>query len=127
MQYHPLANIFPLMQGDAFAALVADIKEHGVREPVVVLQDRLLDGRNRWRAAEAAGVTITSSNIRQFDPKTGGSALSYVISKNLQRRHLNESQRAMVAAKLATWNEATSRNRQICRFRLYLRPSPPRC
>src|ERR1700759_4026733 len=83
MGFHPLSNMFPLMKGEAFAALVADIKEHGVRDPMVVFQDKLLDGPNRWRAAEAAGVAITSGNIRQFDPKTDGTALTYVISKNL--------------------------------------------
>jgi hypothetical protein len=53
-------------------------------------------------AAEAAGVTITAKNVRQFDPKKDGDPLGWVISKNLKRRHLDESQRAWVAAKNAT-------------------------
>lgn len=102
MQYHPLANIFPLLEGALFDALVADIKANGVLDPLMMFEDMLLDGRNRWRAAEAAGVTITGKDIKQFDPKMDGDPLDWVISKNLHRRHLDESQRAMVAAKLAT-------------------------
>jgi N6-adenosine-specific RNA methylase IME4 len=101
MKYHPLANIFPPMEGAAFDALVADIKANGLREPLVMFGGLLLDGRNRWRAAEAAGITITDKDIKQFDPKKYGDPLAFVISMNLQRRQLDESQRAMVAAKLA--------------------------
>jgi hypothetical protein len=43
--------------------------------------------------------------IRQFDPAVDGEPLAWVLSKNLKRRHLNESQRAMVAAKLANLGE----------------------
>jgi ParB-like chromosome segregation protein Spo0J len=102
MEYHPLANIVPLMEGATFDGLVADIKANGVRDPLVMFEDMLLDGRNRWRAAEAAGVTVTAKNVRQFDPKKDGNPVAWVISKNLQRRHLDESQRAWVAAKIAT-------------------------
>jgi N6-adenosine-specific RNA methylase IME4 len=113
MKYHPLANIFPLMEGAAFDALVADIKANGVRDPIVMYEDVLLDGRNRWRAAEAAGITITGKDVRQFDPEKDGDPLAWVISKNLQRRHLDESQRAMAAAKIATLRDG---QRQVGKF-----------
>jgi hypothetical protein len=99
--YHPLANIFPLIEGAEFDALRDDVKAYGLREPVVMLEKHLLHGRNRWRACEAAGMEMPGHMIRQFDLAVDGDPLEWVISKNLKRRHLNESQRAMVAAKIA--------------------------
>jgi N6-adenosine-specific RNA methylase IME4 len=96
LTFSPLANIFPLMEGQEFEDLVADIRAHGVREPVVIFRGQILDGRNRYRACVAAGFDC------QTTPYTGDDPLAYVISLNLKRRHLSESQRAMVAAKLAT-------------------------
>ncbi|MGJ5049945.1 hypothetical protein ACQR09_23000 [Bradyrhizobium oligotrophicum] len=90
------------MEGGAFDALVADIAENGIRDPLVSYEDMLLDGRNRYRAAEKAGVTITGRLVKPFNPDKDGDPLAWVISKNLHRRHLNESQRAMVAARVAT-------------------------
>jgi ParB-like chromosome segregation protein Spo0J len=85
------------MEGTEFDALVADIKAHGLIEPIVIYQNQILDGRNRYRACEAAGVNYRVNNVidTEFDP------LSFVISRNLKRRHLNESQRAMIAARLS--------------------------
>jgi hypothetical protein len=39
-----------------------------------------------------------------------GDALSYVISKNLHRRHLNESQMAMVAAKIESFRHGDNQH-----------------
>lgn len=94
-EFHPLANIFPLIEGKAFEDLTADIAVNGVMEPVWLYQGQILDGRNRYRAAAAAGVAFP---VRQYE---GDNPTAFVVSLNLHRRHLNESQRAMVAAKLA--------------------------
>lgn len=99
IQYHPLANLFPLLDGQPFADLMADIQAHGVREPVWLYQGQILDGRNRWRASQAAGVECP---VREYE---GSEPAAFVVSLNLHRRHLNESQRAMVAAKLANMKQ----------------------
>ena len=94
---HPAAELFPLMQGADFDAFVEDIRVNGQQEPVVLDADgRLLDGRNRARACTSLGLRITT---RRYD---GDDPMQFVISHNLHRRHLTDSQRAMIAAELAT-------------------------
>lgn len=102
-EFHPLANIFPLIEGPAFTDLVADVKANGVREPIWMYQNQILDGRNRYRAAKDAGVEC---EIRAY---SGTDPVSFVVSLNLHRRHLTESQRAMVAAKLANMSHGGDR------------------
>jgi ParB-like chromosome segregation protein Spo0J len=91
---HPAANIFPMMGEEAFAELVADIKQNGQHEPIVYWKEHLLDGRNRIKACKVLCITPDTCELDDdTDP------VAYVISANLHRRHLTESQRAMVGAK----------------------------
>lgn len=106
--FHPYADIFPLLEGEEFAALVDDIRTNDVREKIVVFDGAILDGRNRYRAALAAGVLDAEDDADRakyfirFLPEIDGDPLAFVISKNLQRRHLSDIQRASVAGKIAT-------------------------
>ena len=96
---HPVADLFPLMRDDQIRELADDIAVHGLREALWVVPDgRILDGRNRFRACVLAGVAPVT---RVYDGPAD-SFVSFVVSLNLHRRHLDESQRAMVAGRLAT-------------------------
>lgn len=94
---HPVAEIFPVMDEAAFAALVADIAAHGQREPILVLDGQVIDGRHRLRACEQLGLEPLVREVGADEGDPSG----LVVSLNLHRRHLSESQRAMVAARLA--------------------------
>jgi len=96
-EFHAVADLFPLLRGAAFDELVADIKQNGLLEPILLDDEgRILDGRNRYRACLAAGV---EPRFRTWDGQ--GSLTEMALSFNLRRRHLDESQRAMVAARVA--------------------------
>ena len=95
LEFHPLANVFPLLEGADFRELVEDIREHGLREPIVVHEGMILDGRNRFRACHAAQAEA------RFEVFGGGDPLAYVVSINLRRRHMDESQRSLVGKRIA--------------------------
>lgn len=94
-EFHPLAEIFPLMAGREFDELTAHIREQGLLEPIKLYEGKILDGRNRYRACLQIGI---EPHIEEY---AGNDPVGYVVGLNLARRHLSESQRAMVAAKLA--------------------------
>jgi len=125
LEFHPLANLFPLIEGGEFDELVEDIRVNGVREVITLLDGKILDGRNRYRAMQAlldsaamlgegwgsdAGKRMRTEQLvpartlwpfEDFDEERGGEPLTFVLSKNLHRRHLTDDQRRMVAARIA--------------------------
>lgn len=108
--FHRFSGIFPLSVGEEFDAIVEDIRAHGLREAIWVHpQDgSILDGRTRYRACLAADVEP------KFRTWTGsGSALAFVISVNLHRRHLNASQRACLALEILPLLEEEARQRLV--------------
>lgn len=94
IQFHPLAELFPLIEGAEFDALVTSIKEHGQRDIIVLLDDMILDGRNRYRACLQAGIEPVTMPFEGKDP------VEFVLDTNLNRRHLDDTQRAIAAARL---------------------------
>jgi ParB-like chromosome segregation protein Spo0J len=98
-----------LLEGAAFEELVADIRKNGLREPILCdAQDRIVDGRNRYRACLAAGVEPRFERA----PEEGRALTEMALSRNLRRRHLDESQRAMVAARLTIVMEGETGERR---------------
>lgn len=106
---HPLCSIFPPMSEDEFDRLRDDIAKHGQRQPILLYDGQILDGRHRHDACLLLKIEP------KFETFTGtfDEAESLVLSLNLARRHLDSSQRGMVATRLAKLERGGSLNRSI--------------
>lgn len=107
-EYHEAANIFPMMSADEFSALVEDIRANGQRQPIYIHDGKIIDGRNRYRACQQIGI---EPDTRAWDGV--GSLVSFVVSLNLQRRHLSSSQKATVAMDVLPMLEAEAEERLV--------------
>lgn len=94
-EFHDIARIFPLMTEEETADLGESIKRSGQREDIVLLDGKVLDGRNREAACFLVGLP---PRYRMFDIETDGAdPVRFVLDTNLERRHLTSSQKAAAA------------------------------
>jgi hypothetical protein len=83
---HPICLLMPSADEDELQSLIDDIRAHGLLDPIVLFEQRILDGRNRAAACESAGLT---PRYVEFEG-TREEALMFVVSHNLKRRHLTK-------------------------------------
>ena len=107
MELHPYSRLFPEMDPEEFSGLVDDIKNYGLRLPILVLDGRILDGRHRHRACLLANVPARFEEFQGTEEE----ALQYVLSSNLHRRQLSVSQKAAVALELLPLLEEAAEKR----------------
>lgn len=95
---HPIALVFPEIDADTFNDLVSSMRTTGYQadHPIVLFEGKILDGRNRHRAALQAKVEPT---LREFDGDTAA-AISFCIGENVYRRHLTPAQRAIAVEEM---------------------------
>jgi protein gp37 len=92
--------MFPLIEGEEFNVLVADIDEFGLTEPIVLAPDgeTIVDGRNRYRACEKCSRDPIFRTLgSHYDEPL---IVKYIISANLHRRHLDVGQRAFIGIEI---------------------------
>jgi hypothetical protein len=95
---HELSSAFPAMPAKELAALVADVKENGQRDPGVMFEGKVLDGWHRCQACIAAEVPFKFVELPEgIDP------VAFVMSRNLHRRHMTDSQRAAAVVACSRW------------------------
>ncbi len=95
-QDHPLSSVLPLMGQMEIRELAADIQLNGQLAPITLLDGKILDGRNRYRACQFVGI---EPKFRDFNGE--GDPIDFILSVNVKRRHLTASQKAMVIAKIS--------------------------
>jgi hypothetical protein len=110
---HWAAEVFPPLPAPELRALGEDIRDHGMITSIKLIliagAAAVIDGRQRLDSMELVGLPVIVGedfadgihcefvgSLPGFDP------VAYVVSLGLRCRHMNEAQRAMVAAKLAT-------------------------
>jgi ParB-like chromosome segregation protein Spo0J len=92
-EIHDAAKLFAMLDDNEIKALANDIKQNGQRVPIATQNKIIVDGRNRLVACKIAGVEPKFVEIE-------GDAVEAVISLNLQRRNLDESQKSTLALRL---------------------------
>ncbi len=107
-EFHDAANIFPMMSDEQIDELAADIEANGQKFPIELYDGKIIDGRNRYMAIMR--LDDIEPDFYETDLE-GQSAVSYTLSMNLHRRHLDESQKAMVAARAKPLFEAEAKER----------------
>ena len=104
---HPIADIWPMMSDDDLQGLSNDIKHQGLLTPVWLYEDKILDGRNRAKACQIAGVKVETKTY------TGDNPVAFAFSLNEKRRHLSSGARAALAVEAKPLYEAEAKKRQI--------------
>ena len=98
MKLHKYCALLPRMMADEYQILKADIKAHGLLEPIVAYEDSILDGRHRYNICEE--LAVQPAYVQFESLSYNGSPLDFVISKH-QRRNLTPDQKAVLADKIA--------------------------
>lgn len=104
LKRHPLSAIFGDMPDSDFQSLLSSVEADGFIEPVIrIYEGQILDGWHRYRAAQELGI-IRKLRFREWneDAHRDGDPKVFVLARNIERRHLNASQRAQIAV---TFNE----------------------
>lgn len=92
LEVHPLAEMLPPMNDAELQTLKESIEQHGQSDPIELFEGKILDGRNRYRACQDAGI----------EPKTTlfkgdyAAAIQRVYARAVHR-NMSESQKAAAA------------------------------
>jgi len=93
---HEIADVYPMMSDKELQALISSMEVDGYDEnqPIYLFEDKILDGRNRYKAVKEAGVEpafkVFEGTYEEAEKK------SRLLNSN--RRHMSTSQKAMIAA-----------------------------
>lgn len=102
---HPIAAMMPLMSKPELEELAVSMRTHGFdpRHPILLLDGKIVDGRNRYRAAKLADVAPLFDTVKDVDP------WDLVWRENAARRHLEKGQKAALFVKFTVGSEEWQR------------------
>lgn len=102
--WHYAASVYPLLERDELEALSKDIKEHGLLNPIIRCEGKILDGRNRMLACRLAQIEPRFKDI------SAKMATIWALSQNLYRRHLTPTEEAFALYSVAIKSNSDLKN-----------------
>ncbi len=118
LPFHEIADVFPLLPDERLRSLGESIAESGLRHPIWIFEDRILDGRNRYRAMRLAGLPFEESSFKEFDGDWD-EAVKFVADENLERRDLTIPERSFCAARLSDMRHGRPTTKEKARRRAF--------
>jgi len=111
---HEQVGLVPPALPDDFAALLEDIRQHGIRNPLDITRDgRILDGRHRFRAARS--LKMAAVPVRFVSPRDELDPESFILRSALRVKHLTDDQRAVLAYEFTRRRKVENQQR-ACRL-----------
>lgn len=89
-----VANDNPMLTKEQHQELKKDIEDRGQLNPVVIFNDKIVDGRNRFKAVKDLGL-----DLKVIIATSRDEAIKLATSYNDKRRHMSKSQYAIIAAR----------------------------
>lgn len=97
-EVHPFADRFPMLTDEELSDLADDIRDNGQLHPILLSPEGvLLDGRNRLKACDLAGVPPKFETYE-------GNPVALIVSANIKRRQMTPGQ-AAIAAAIGLWED----------------------
>ena len=94
---HPLSALWGDMPEKEYREFVAGIEERHIRQMIMTLDGKILDGWHRYKASLELGIEPFIAVYTESDP------VGYVIRQNAMRRHLTPGQRAACIVACHEW------------------------
>jgi len=110
---HELANLLPMIDQGNYGNLKADIAKQGILEQIVLFEGRILDGRNRYKAAKELSYKFATKDFKEFSGSYA-EAEAFVFATNFLRRQMTNAQKqAVIRTMIEKYPDES--NRQIAR------------
>lgn len=100
-QQHPLSAAFPAMSDDEYKELKDSIENIGVKNAITMYEGMVLDGWNRYQAAQELGMPCPTQNLGPADDPR-----DFVLAQNKARRHITQAQLALAVTAVHSWRPA---------------------
>lgn len=107
-------KLIPALSDEEFTQLERNCLQDGIRDAIVLWNDTIIDGHNRYKIAKKHGLEFRTES-KQFD--TEGEVKEWMIMHQFGRRNLSNYQRSILALELEEVFREKAKQNQAIQFK----------